>query len=139
MNAYLIAMELSIDRAWHVAQTQYGQHEYHLNFQNMWTIDVALNKMLNVTITEKVWDDRFTYRQTPVHAKMNWHDHMSVWEDVHSSRPSLDRCMASIHQFGVEECVESINLGEVIHLSSLHQDIHIKVDDLGIDKQYNLI
>ena len=53
-----------------------------------------------------------------------------VGEDVHLTRPPSHHCVTALHQLGVEERVEGVGLAEAILLPTLHQHVHVEVDDL---------
>ena len=58
-------------------------------------------------------------------------DQVLMGEDVHLARPPAHCRMPALDQLGVEEGVEGVGLAEAILLPSLHQHVHVEVDDLG--------
>ena len=74
---------------------------------------------------------RAAHTETPVDPQVDRDDQVLVGEDVHLARPPAHRCMPALDQLGVEESVEGVGLAETIHLPSLHQHVHVEVDDLG--------
>ena len=77
-----------------------------------------------------------------MHSKMNRNQNEVFGEDVNvaSFRPSLHSRVTIAHEFGVEERVEGVNGRETITSSSIHQHVHVEVDNLRQKhKEHSLI
>ena len=76
-----------------------------------------------------------TYRETPVHAKVNRNEDEVDSKNVNLASPSSDTSVASAHYLGVEERVEGMNFEPCATLigalvAPVHEQIHVEVDDL---------
>ena len=67
-----------------------------------------------------------------MHSQMNRNQNEILGEDVDvaSFRPPLHSRVTIAHEFGVEKRVESVNGRETITSSSIHQHVHVEVDNL---------
>ena len=68
-----------------------------------------------------------------MHPQVYRHQDKLHGENVDFFRPPLDPCLTVTHDLRVEECVEGVDFVHVLLLPSLHQQVHVEVDDLSTE------
>ena len=66
-----------------------------------------------------------------MHPQVDGHQEDVSGKDVHLFGPASDSGVAAGAQLGVEKCVERVDRGHARTFAALHQQVHVKVDDLG--------
>ena len=65
-----------------------------------------------------------------MHSKVDRNQYVVFGENVHPSGPAPDWVVTLTHDLGVEEGVEGVHLGLTVPLPTLHQLVHVEIDDL---------
>lgn len=71
-----------------------------------------------------------THREAPVHTQVNRNQQDVFRKDIHLFGPAAHGRVAAAAQLGVEECVERVDGWKLWVGAALHQQVHVKVDDL---------